>query len=230
MATKYNLAFYTYFYGSDSNPAFKIPHMPSLTYNCYYYTNNKTIMEQLKHTNWIGIYHDIPTTDDLIESCMVGKHIKTMPHEYNDLKNYDFLCFLDSKLAKVSETFVENMIAKYFTEQNYALLARKHWFISNSIWLEYNESMKHHKYRLQENRYKQYIHNQLNNGLSDHVDHHCAGGFLIRNMKHDKINEINNTWYKHIQECGIQDQISFFFVKQLFHDIIHPFSEIPFVQ
>ena len=33
MADKYNLAFYTYFYGSDDNPAFKIPHMPSLTYN-----------------------------------------------------------------------------------------------------------------------------------------------------------------------------------------------------
>ena len=161
---------------------------------------------------------------------MIGKHIKTMPHEYNDLKNYDFLCFLDSKLAKISETFVENIIAKYFIERNYALLARKHWFVSNSIWLEYSESMKQHRYRLQESRYKQYIHNQLNNGLSDHVDHHCAGGFLIRNMKHNKMNEINNTWYKHIQECGIQDQISFFFVKQLFHDIIHPFSEIPFVQ
>jgi hypothetical protein len=29
--------------------------------------------------------------------------------------------------------------------------------------------------------------------------------------------------------CGIQDQISFFFVKQLFSDFILPFKEIPFV-
>jgi hypothetical protein len=48
-------------------------------------------------------------------------------------------------------------------------------------------------------------------------------------MKHEKIKEINNTWYQHIQECGIQDQISFFFVKQLFNDYIYPFTEIPFV-
>ena len=98
----YNLAFYTYFYGSNNNSAFNIPPIPSLKYKCYYYTNNNTIFELLKNTNWIGIYDDKPTTDDVIESCMIGKHIKTMPHEYTELKDYDFLCFLDSKLAKVN--------------------------------------------------------------------------------------------------------------------------------
>jgi hypothetical protein len=52
---------------------------------------------------------------------------------------------------------------------------------------------------------------------------------VIRNMKHEKIQKINNTWYNHIQECGIQDQISFFFVKQLFEGCIYPFTEIPFL-
>ena len=32
-----NLVFYTYFIGSDDNPAFKIPVIPSLKYKCYYY-------------------------------------------------------------------------------------------------------------------------------------------------------------------------------------------------
>jgi hypothetical protein len=47
-------------------------------------------------------------------------------------------------------------------------------------------------------------------------------------MKHVKMVEINTTWYEHINECGIQDQISFFFVKQLFNDNIYPFVENPF--
>lgn len=47
-------------------------------------------------------------------------------------------------------------------------------------------------------------------------------------MKHEKINEINTTWYQDIQECGIQDQLLFFFVKQLF-DCIYSFVEQPFV-
>lgn len=94
MSDKYfNLAFYTYFYGSNTNDAFKIPLVPSVKYKCYYYTNNKSIIENIKNTNWIGIYDDKPTNDDLIESCMIGKHIKTMPQEYPELKDYDYLCF-----------------------------------------------------------------------------------------------------------------------------------------
>lgn len=225
----FNLAFYTYFYGSNNNPAFKIPELPSLKYKCYYYTNNKTIIEKLKNTDWIGIYDDKQTVDDLIESCMVGKHIKTMPHEYKELKHYDYLCFLDSKLDKVNEIFVEDFITKYFIKKNYALLLRKHWFVNNSVWNEYNLSMYQERYKIESIKYKKYIHNQIKNGLSPKTEQHCACGFLIRNMKHEKIIELNTTWYKHIQECGIQDQISFFFVKQLFNDYIHPFTEIPFV-
>jgi len=225
----FNLAFYTYFYGSNNNPAFKIPELPSLKYKCFYYTNNKTIIEYLKDTNWIGIYDDIQTKDDIIESCMIGKRIKTMPQLYFELKDYDYLCFLDSKLDKVSELFVEKFINKYFIEQNYALLLREHWFIHNNVWNEYYESMYQDRYKLESEKYKIYIANQVTNGLSEITEHHCACGFLIRNMKHKKIIELNNTWYNHIQQCGIQDQISFFFVKQLFNDFIYPFIEYPFV-
>jgi hypothetical protein len=159
---------------------------------------------------------------------MVGKHVKTMPHEYKELKEYDFLCFLDSKSSKVNEIFIENSIQKYFIEKEYALLIREHWFIHNNVWNEYNESMKQHRYRLESEKYTQYIRNQIKNGLSETTPNHCAGGFLIRNMKHKHMQKINLTWYTHIQECGIQDQISFFFVKQLFQDCIYSFTENPF--
>jgi hypothetical protein len=227
--TQLNLAFYTYFYGSDINEAFKIPSIPTLKYKCYYYTNNKTMIENLKFTHWIGIYHDKICNDDLIESCMIGKHIKAMPNEYTELKDYDYLCYLDSKLDCVSEKFVEEFIVKYFIDKNYALLLREHWFIHNKVWDEYNASMNQYRYKLESDKYKKYISNQVNSGLSDTTEHHCACGFLIRNMKHNKMVELNRTWYEHILECGIQDQISFFFVKQLFDDCILSFNEIPFV-
>jgi hypothetical protein len=228
-----DLAFYTCFYGSDTNSAFQIPKLPSLKYNCYYYTNNNLMMLKLKDTNWIAIYDDKPTTDDFIESCMAGKHIKTSPHEYKELQDYSYLCFLDSKLEKVNETFVEDYIKTYFIEKNYALLLRKHHFLKKdkiSVWDEYHQSMWQERYRLETSKYINYITNQTNKGLADITDYHCMCGFLIRNMKHEKIKELNTTWYQHIQECGIQDQISFFFVKQLFHDYIYSFSEIPFIQ
>jgi hypothetical protein len=223
-----NLAFYTYFIGSNNNPAFKIPIIPSMKYKCYYYTNNKTILEQIKETDWIPIFIDIITTDDIYESNMFGKHIKTMPHLYDELKDYDYLCYLDSKLPKLSESFVENYIQKYFIDNNYALLLRQHPEIGDCVWNEYNFSMIQWRYVNQRERYRKYIKKQLSNGFYDKTKYHCTCSILLRNMKHKKIIELNETWYNHILECGIQDQISFFFIKQLFSDCILPFKEIPF--
>jgi hypothetical protein len=224
-----NLAFYTYFYGSDVNGACVIPEIPSLKYNCYYYTNNKNMLEKIQNTKWIGIYDDKPTNDDTIESNMVGKRIKAMPHEYTELKDYDYLCFLDSKLQRVNELFVEDFIRRFFIEQNYAFLLRKHWFV-HGLQHEFNESMLHHRYTLEKDKYIKYIQNQLSNGFKENTEQsHCACGFSIRNMKHPRMIELNTTWYNHIQECGIQDQISFFFVKQLFEECIYSFSDYPFI-
>ena len=52
----YNLAFYTCFYGSNTNRAFKIPRIPSIKYPCYYYTNNIALLEKIKSSKWIGIF------------------------------------------------------------------------------------------------------------------------------------------------------------------------------
>ena len=150
-----------------------------------------------------------------------------MPHEYTELKDYDYLCFLDSKLQKVNELFVESFVHKFFIEQNYAFLLRKHPFVFG-LQHEFNESMRHERYRLQSDKYIKYIQNQLNAGFKEVTEYHCACGFSIRNMKHPRMIELNKTWYNHIQECGIQDQISFFFAKQSFQDCIYPFTEYPF--
>jgi hypothetical protein len=224
-----NLAFYTYFIGSDNNPAFLIPVMPTLKYKCYYYTNNKTIFERLKDTNWIRIFIDIETTDDIYESNMFGKHLKAMPHEYKEIKDYDYLCYLDNKLPELSDEFIENHIQKYFINDKYALILRQHPILNNYIWSEYTLSMYQPRYKNDCNRYFNYIVNQMSSGkFVDEDKYHCTCSFLLRNMKHEKIIELNSTWYNHIQECGIQDQISFFFVKQLFADYILPIKERPF--
>lgn len=228
-----DLAFYTYFYGSNKNTAFSIPELPSSKYNCYYFTNNERMMHYLKETKWIAVYDDKPTTDDMIQSNMVGKHIKTMPHEYAVLRKYAYLCYLDSKVEKVNDLFVESHITKYFIDQNYALLLREHEFVAPCVWNEYVESIMHQqRYRMEGQRYLDYIRGQLTtSGLSQITKQHAQCGFLIRNMRHPKTNEISTTWYRHIQECGIQDQISFFFVKQLFADdeCILMFPEYPYI-
>ena len=227
-----NLAYYTYFFGSNNNNSFAIPIIPSLKYKCYYYTNNKNIFEKLKSTNWISIFIDIEFKDDIYEPNMYGKYLKAMPQEYKELKDYDYLCFLDSKLDELNEHFIENLINKNFINDDKALIIRNHFAIIGnnynniSVWAEFNLSMFQKRYYDERNRYINYINKYLiSDGFKEIDDYHCACGFLIRNMKHKKIIELNNTWYKHIKEYGIQDQISFFFAKQLFKDCIVPFKE-----
>ena len=109
-----NLAFYTCFYGAKNNPAYKIPELPSTKYDCYYYTNNLELLESLKSTGWIGIYDDKPVTENINESSMYSKYVKVLPDQVEPIKNYDYTCYLDSKLGLVFEEFVEQYIEKHF--------------------------------------------------------------------------------------------------------------------
>lgn len=224
-----NLAFYTYFFGTNDNPAFAIPIIPSLKYKCYYYTNNKNIIEKLKNTNWISIYIEKEFNDDIYEPNMFGKHLKTMPHKYEEIKDYDYLCFLDSKLAKLDEDYIEDVIKNNFINDNKALIIRNHnGDVNNNIWSELCLSTYQPRYFNERYKYIKYIRKYISLGCLEKTENHCITGFLIRNMKHKKIIELNSTWYKHIQECGIQCQISFFFIKQMFNDCILPISKNPF--
>jgi hypothetical protein len=227
---KYNLAFYTCFYGSESNIAFKVPELPSEKYDCYYFTNNKKILSMIKGTKWIGIYDDKPVTEDIIESCMYGKYVKVLPNNTN-LQKYDYTCFLDSKLKKISESMIENLINTYMVNTDKALLLREHTIIKDpNIWNEFNESMKQERYSTQRKQILNYINKKLESGFKETIDTHSQCGLLVRKMNHPKISEVNNTWYENIQECGIQDQISFFFVKQSYDKYIYSFNEDPFMK
>lgn len=90
--------------------------------------------------------------------------------------------------------------------------------------------MGQQRYRNESVRYQTYIHTQVGKGLSPILvdSYHGATGILLRNMKHEKIQQINDTWYEHIQECGIQCQIAFFFARQSFPNEIYTFQEYPF--
>jgi hypothetical protein len=225
----FDLGFYTCYYGPDNNNhSCRIPNVPSVKYNCYYYTNNKNLFNQLQNTKWIAIFDDKHSSDDIIETTNLSKHIRTSPHKYEELAKYTYLCGFDSK-QEVSEKFVEHSISEYFVKNNFAIALRKHpWRGNEGVWAEFAESMLQERYVLQKDSYLNYINKQLASGLK-HLGPGVAGGWVIRNMKHPKTEEINNTWYNHILECGIQDQISLFFVNQLFQEYIAVYDRDPSV-
>jgi len=227
---KSDLAFYTCFYGSNNNIAFKIPPLPSKKFDCYYFTNNTDMIDKIESSGWIYVYDTgAPVTTDAVASCMMGKELKVLPDKNEILNKYKYTCFFDSKVPKVSEGFIQDMIKKHFIDQNYALLLREHNWVEANIWAEFNESMAQERYRKDSEHYKSYINKKLKSGFSETVSKHATCYLLLRNMEHPQTSALNDSWYENIKECGIQDQISFFFVKQEFDEHIHVFNEKPFV-
>jgi hypothetical protein len=213
------LVYYTCFFGDNNNIANKINNPPSLKYDCYFFTNNQNTYESLKNTNWIPIFINIPIKKTLTENAMDAKKLKACPHHFDILNKYEYTCYFDSKLyVKCHE--VESMIDNIFTSDDYLYIMGRHPFVKPNIWNEYNEAMHQERYAIEKERYYNYIMKQLNNGLKDTVENHYQTGFIIRRSS-SKTNEINELWYKHIKECGIECQISFFFIQQIYRPHIY---------
>ena len=214
--TKLNIKFYTCFFGDNNNPSYKIPPVPSKYYKCYYFTNNITLIEQLKQTDWIIVVVDIPVKNDLIKDAFDSKIFKCCPHFYKELNDAEYICYFDSKI-EVNSNRVISHILDFNREE--VLILPKHPFITQNIWDEYDEAVKQPRYDKQKNIYIKYINNKLNRGFNSHVDFHATTHFIIRkNTK--KCNEINEEWYSNVLECGIMCQISFFFIQQMYNKSI----------
>ena len=218
---KHKLAYYTTFCGSDHNAANRIPPTPSHEYDCYFFTNNKNTFEKLKDTKWIPKFIDIEPTDDLVESSMLSKVLKATPESDISLTKYNYLCYMDSKLTYVNDELVLNIINTKFTN-DICFVLREHEVHRGSVWVEYNDAINYQeRYRVQSDKYKTYIEKQVENGLSDNVTQpHYQTGFIVRDMTNPKTHKIDKIWHEHIQLCGIECQISFYFVKQLFQENI----------
>ena len=216
------IAFYTCFFGADSNERNKIPPSPKLD-DCFFFTNNPNTYTNLEKTGWNRIFIDIPVKHNLTADAMDAKHLKACPYMYPELNGYDATCYFDSALKVNTEEVIE-LVNKAFTYSNYDMLIARHPFIS-ATWppsakSEFANAMLQPRYAAERDKYERYMAQQILSGLLETDDIHYATGFIVRknNMEMRKLGEV---WYRHILECGIECQISFFFVQQMFKGKIY---------
>jgi len=212
------LAYYTCFFGNDNNNSNVIKKIPSNSDDCYYFTNNENTIKKLQATKWKPIFVNIPIKNNLLENTRDSKEIKVCPNRFNILKKYKYLCYIDSKLI-INESQINNIIRNNLEETDYLMVLGKHPFIKENIWNEYNECLLQERYFKEKDRYFKYINNQIKSGLSEKSEIHFQTGLIIRKNT-TETNLINETWFEHIKECGIECQISFFFINQLFNKYI----------
>jgi hypothetical protein len=214
------VVFYTCYFGGDNNHSKLIGKLPSATHDCVYFTNNLDIYKKLENTGWKRIWVDnIPIYDCHIKDTQSSKLLRCCPHKFDILSNYEYTCWIDSKLD-VFEDKVMSVI-NLLDNSDKCMALTKHPYSDRftSVWDEYNIALGYQKYFSQKEQYFNYITKKINEGFSDKLDIHYAMGFNLRKKCIDS-EKIGEVWYSHILECGIEDQISFQFVKQLFSNLI----------
>jgi hypothetical protein len=214
------LAYYTCFFGGDLNSSKLIPPRPSDTDDCYYFTNNKDIYNQLEGTPWIRVFmNSIPIHNDHVLDTTESKELRACPHRFEPLGSYEYLVWFDSKLQVFPEV-VQRCISM-LDKSDQCVVLTKHSYSDRykTVWDEYNLAITYDKYRQQADRYKSYIESKIARGYSETLSVFYCGGFSIR-KRCSKTIEFNECWYKNIQECGIEDQISLHFVEQDFRSYI----------
>ena len=217
------IAYYTCYFGGANNCSRLIPPLPSTKNDCYYFTNDIEIYNNLQNTLWIRIFLDsIPVHNCHVKDTMESKQLRCCPHKFEILNNYEYLCWFDSKL-QVYENKIEELIIKLSNDNNKIIVLSKHPYSDKftSVWDEFNLSINYEKYKSEKDKYIKYIEEKLHDGFSEKINIHFCGGWNLKKMC-KKTEEFGELWYKHICQCGIEDQISLQFVQQKYIDFIIP--------
>lgn len=84
------IAYYTCYFGGDINCSKLIPIVPSQTYDCYYFTNNIDIYNQLQYTKFIRVFlENIPIYNCFVKDTMATKELRSCPHKFPILQKYE---------------------------------------------------------------------------------------------------------------------------------------------
>ena len=142
-------------------------------------------------------------------------------------QGYDFAVWVDHKY-NVRVDAVRKTAASW--DPKHALLMLRHPFLCGKALNcgaheEFRESMHQERYRRQRDRYKAYMWAEENAGFPSSGHRHFTCCFLMYSLRHADCAPIQNMWMEHIERCGIQDQISMYYVAQRFPKSIAEFRD-----
>jgi len=219
-----SLAFYTCFFGGSGNWARVVPPVPSTEHDCYYFTNYMPLFQQLSSAatglgRWIPVWSERPIHNDDVLDASEVKELRCCPDRFSELKKYAFVCWMDSKLMITDMERFSDLIIAVEREDTPCMAMTRHPVPHQTVWGEYELAITYQKYARQKEAYKKYIESQLAAGMDVNKALRVSCGFNVRRMG-VRAYEIGECWLSHIRQCGIEDQISFQFVHQLFEDDI----------
>ncbi len=189
-------------------------------------TNLKSMSDKANAARW-RVADINATVNDYIASTMSSKQMKVYPQRILPSlgiaeEEVDFVVWFDNKFD-VNTAGVLNVTSSW--DPTHAVMFHLHPFLCCGFDSELEESMKQPRYFAQRGQYLAYADQEVAAGYKRNGEKHFQGGFIIYNLRHKKTRLFQDTWWDHIQRCGIQDQLSLYFVAQRFKDDIGIFHD-----
>lgn len=189
----------------------------------YFISNNENALKKSEKLGWIPIYLNIPVSSDILVSSAQAKIAKVLTNEFDDIWGYKKSFYLDDKLNNIP-TKTKNIYNRFKSREDIAFSLHSPKNHAGNILFKFSSAMQQKRYFRQRLKTQNFIMRMLDSGLSLRCEHMYATGYIFRNHSHPETKDINIEWYKAINECGIECQISFDFIAQKYKDIIHPFN------
>lgn len=210
------LAVYSTYCGTTKNLTFA-PYPVHPDYPHYFISNNRDVLSAVEKKGWTPLYLAEDISADPIVSAQQAKIAKVLPHRFPILTEYAYTLYKDDKCDVDIEKIVQFL--PQLIQKKASLAIRPHRFLKNNLLFEFGEAMLQERYKSEWEKSVSYITNQINNGAKLDCKNYETG-VLLRDMGHPDTLRLNEMWYDHISQCGIECQISFDIVAQNFTSII----------
>jgi hypothetical protein len=122
---------------------FKKVYAAPLSENCYFFSNNPELKDEVENKGWSFIHVDMELSSDYLVSSLQSKYIKFLRflRDYSQFKAYKQILYFDHKLS-MKEEDVHKIVDVYNENPNYNIIIRGHELNRVGIFSEIEDSLK----------------------------------------------------------------------------------------
>jgi len=203
-----------------------IPH-PPLPGHSFFITNIKELKHRAHKAGWRPLHISVEgfNMTDAVDTALAGKRMKVYPQKFlpmvNNSATYNAVVWFDNKFD-INEPAVSDVIQTF--DSRVGVYMHKHPFLCCGADLELKESMYQNRYGAGKEMILRYMEEEVSLGYKIHGERHFQTGVIIYNMRNPDTLKVQNMWMEHIKRCGIQCQISFYFIAQRFPKSVDEFT------
>lgn len=188
--------------------------------NCYFFSNNEKLREEVTNKGWIFVYIKLRISDDIAVSSFQSKYIKFL--QFTNQKRFYFFKSYYSKIIYVDHKFYlqTEQVNSLLERMDKSVLIRKTAPLKTTIWDEYNMAMGQERYKRFQKSTLDYINQKLHYDYSENT-RICNTGLICYDLSDKDVFSLTNEVYQDLVNVGTSEcQIIWGMVAQKYDETI----------